>query len=402
MLTEELKYSYNDVALMPAIMSSIKSRSECNPFYNDVPVEFGDISQASMSLPIFTAPMDTVINQDNLAEFEKNRVIPILPRTIPIEDRLEFSKQGKWVAYSLAEFRQYFVDFSIKDGNIDDNIKFTEWHDMSFMTTKALIDVANGHMKEIYDLVTAAKDRAKCLNYKLKVMVGNIANPETYRLAASSGVDYIRVGIGGGAGCLTSTQTGVHYPIASLISEIAKIKREITTGLLSSGKKPYEISKALPKIVADGGVRGYSDVIKALALGADYVMCGSVFNKMWESAALFCTSNSKFPEGFKPNSTEEEKREFIQKHKGMPNLLKEFSGMSTKERQKMMNKKASTTSEGISKAQCVEYTMQQWTENFADYLKSAMSYTGYRDITDFIGNPSIILLSQQSSQAINK
>ena len=32
-------------------------------------------------------------------------------------------------------------------------------------------------------------------------------------------------------------------------------------------------------IIADGGMKSYSDIIMSLALGADYVMIGSIFNK---------------------------------------------------------------------------------------------------------------------------
>ena len=51
MLIKEMKYSYNDIAIVPAIKSNVEHRSECNPYTGN----FGD-----SSLPIFTAPMSTV------------------------------------------------------------------------------------------------------------------------------------------------------------------------------------------------------------------------------------------------------------------------------------------------------------------------------------------------------
>ncbi len=63
-------------------------------------------------------------------------------------------------------------------------------------------------------------------------------------------------------GALTSKNVGVGYPMASLIKEC------------------YDISCILDKpakIVADGGMKNYSDIIKALGLGADMVMLGSIF-----------------------------------------------------------------------------------------------------------------------------
>ena len=52
--TNELKYCYNDLSIVPAAISTITSRSECNPFYGD------DM------LPIFTAPMATIANIHNM------------------------------------------------------------------------------------------------------------------------------------------------------------------------------------------------------------------------------------------------------------------------------------------------------------------------------------------------
>lgn len=70
-------YSYNDVTIIPSIISNINSRSECNPFVDAI----------NNLLPIFTAPMASVINEDNWDIFLKNGIIPIVPRNIDIERR---------------------------------------------------------------------------------------------------------------------------------------------------------------------------------------------------------------------------------------------------------------------------------------------------------------------------
>jgi len=43
-------------------------------------------------------------------------------------------------------------------------------------------------------------------------MVGNIANPETYKEYCEIGVDYIRVGVGSGSACTTSANGAIHLP----------------------------------------------------------------------------------------------------------------------------------------------------------------------------------------------
>ena len=80
-------------------------------------------------------------------------------------------------------------------------------------------------------------------------------------------------------GCITSSNTSIHYPIASLLSETYEIK-----------KKLEHAGEWTPLIIADGGIRNYSDVIKAIGiLGADYVMIGGLFSKI--EKVFDCTTN---------------------------------------------------------------------------------------------------------------
>ena len=104
---------------------------------------------------------------------------------------------------------------------------------------------------------------------KISLMGGNIANFYSIEYYMLSGFDYVRCGIGGGSGCLTSVHTSIHCPMASLIDDLYLYREKI-----------FDRTKHVKtKIIADGGIKTYSDVIKCLALGADYVMMGYTFSK---------------------------------------------------------------------------------------------------------------------------
>ena len=83
-------------------------------------------------------------------------------------------------------------------------------------------------------------------------------------------------------------------------------------------------------------------------------------------------------------------------------VYKYYRGMSTKEVQKSWNKSELKTGEGISKYNKVDYTLGGWCENFTDYLKSAMSYTNSRKLSDFIGEVKWEVISQNSFNRFNK
>jgi isopentenyl diphosphate isomerase/L-lactate dehydrogenase-like FMN-dependent dehydrogenase len=140
--------------------------------------------------------------------------------------------------------------------------------------------------------------------------------------------------------------------MASLLDEIRIIKKKGT------------------KVVADGGISGYSDAIKCLALGADYVMMGKVFTK----AAI---------------------------HGERIGSQVSYYGMSTKTAQKEMGCLKLKTSEGKFDVLTKEYTLEGWAENFTDYLRSAMSYTGARDLGTFRTQTTCQVISPNSSYAIN-
>jgi isopentenyl diphosphate isomerase/L-lactate dehydrogenase-like FMN-dependent dehydrogenase len=177
--------------------------------------------------------------------------------------------------------------------------------------------------------------------------------------------------------CLTTQNTGVGYPMASLIKEC------------------YEISTTLKNpayIVADGGMKDYSDIIKALALGADFVMLGSVLNKSLES------SGENYL--WKRIKVSQKIAEWAYSLK-IP-VYKKFRGMSTKEVQKKWGAKTIKTSEGVVRFRKVEYTLEKWVENFEHYLRSAMSYSGAHNLKEFTNQTELVQITDNAFKRFNK
>ena len=337
------KFDFKDITIVPESVSTISSRKEVSP-YNEL-----------MYLPVMVSPMDTVVDDKNYHLFKDNLIPVCIPRGYK-------DYPGTFKSISLDEFETY-VEWYIENENFGD--------------VRILVDIANAHIEKLHRLcrkfVTTRKDKSHVL------MVGNVANPKTYRELAKIGVDYVRVGIGGGSGCLTSANTGIHFPMASLIHECYQYKK----------KEGYNT-----KIVADGGFRNYDDIIKAIMLGADYVMLGGILNKCLES----CSTTKLFGISLSENLS----KYIWNNHKWLrKNLKKSFRGMSTKEVQKKWGREILKTSEGISKTNPVEYTIEQWTENFTDYLKSAMSYTNSKTLDEF-RNSEFVFITQNSLNRFNK
>ena len=342
-----MKLDLDDFLIKPFIVSDIYSRQEIYPYCRNG------------KLPLITAPMDTVIDDSSIEIFSKHFNI-----CMPRKNDLSIS-YDHFYSYGYDDFEEVFSKLDIPMGK----------------QVYALIDVANGHMSRLHDM--AYKYKQKHGN-RLVLMVGNVATPETFEILHKAGADYIRVGIGNGNGCLTTMQTGVGYPMGSLIKECKDIKDKN-----SSMWNGYPKTK----IVADGGFKSYSDIIKALALGADYVMLGSILNKMFESAGqLYDEFNTPI------KNNEENKQLFLE---GKP-FYKDFRGMSTKSVQKEWGREKHRTSEGIESIRPVEYTYDTWVENFTDYLKSAMSYCGAMTLYDFIGVPEMIEISEKSYKRFHK
>ena len=74
-----MTYGLDDITLCPAKITTVRYRTECSPYNDD-----------SM-LPLFTAPMNSVINEHNYKTFIKNKINTVIPRGVKYKRRFDLS-----------------------------------------------------------------------------------------------------------------------------------------------------------------------------------------------------------------------------------------------------------------------------------------------------------------------
>ncbi len=102
---------------------------------------------------------------------------------------------------------------------------------------------------------------------------GNVVSRHAFRyLAEEAQLDFIKVGIGGGSICITREQKGIGRGQASALMDVVA-ERDLYF---------KETGDYVP-ICSDGGLANDTQVIVALAMGADFVMQGRYFAMTFES-----------------------------------------------------------------------------------------------------------------------
>lgn len=119
-----------------------------------------------------------------------------------------------------------------------------------------VLDSAHGHSRNVLRAIELVKGAFP----KCQLVAGNVATYEGAKAILKAGADTVKVGIGPGSICTTRIVAGVGVPQVTAILESVRAAREL-------GRC----------VIADGGVKFSGDVVKAIAMGADTVMVGSLF-----------------------------------------------------------------------------------------------------------------------------
>ena len=118
-----------------------------------------------------------------------------------------------------------------------------------------VIDTAHGHSSAVIAQVARLKKEFS----GAQIIAGNIATEEAAKALIDAGADALKVGIGPGSICTTRIVAGVGVPQLTAIMDACKAA-----------------NKAGIPVIADGGIKYSGDMAKALAVGAESCMVGSL------------------------------------------------------------------------------------------------------------------------------
>ncbi len=204
------------------------------------------------------------------------------------------------------------------------------------------VDSAHGHSQNVLDTVRAIKAK-----FDIDVVAGNIATTEGARDLIAAGADAIKVGIGPGSICTTRIVSGVGMPQITAIMNALK------------ACQPAGIP-----LIADGGIRHSGDIAKAIGVGADCVMLGSLFAGLEES----------------PGESIIHMGRRYKQYRGMGSQGAMMQGSADRYGQKGVTKKDKLVPEGVEGRVPFRGSLSDFVYQLVGGLRSGMGYCGAQDI----------------------
>jgi len=353
-------YTYDDIGIIPRVKSEIKSRSNVSLGVDIIsrtidPTFNRNKLIAVLNMPFISAPMDTVCGPAMAHILAKNGSVGILHRFQEIEKQVFDLENTMYLLHpDSEESRKYNIGVAVGvTGDYQERLtKLIESFNKLNVTMDVLwicFDTANGFTTMMENAIKWFTNDSGLYNRdNMIIIAGNVASKEGYEFLDNLGVDFCRVGIGGGSACSTSIATGISGGNVSVIAEI------------DSYRSSNDFAKA--KIIADGGIRHSGDVVKALAVGADIVMLGRLLS------------------GFNQSPGDIIKMENDEKKK----LFRGLASKSATEIATSLNKKNKYKNpEGIETLVPLKGDVNDFILEFTYGIKSGLSYCNAKSIPEF-------------------
>lgn len=333
--------TYDDIQLVPSY-SEVESRTK-------IELSTKLSTNYTIRVPLVASCMDTVCESNMAIKMAELGGVGCIHRFMSIEDQVREVSKVLYVIKKTTSVEDTsrlslnFVSTPIMAA-VGANGDYLE---RALELTNAganviLIDVAHGHHKFVKDALGQLKQN---LPYWVDVIAGNIATQRAAMDLMDWGADGLRVGIGGGSLCSTRVQTGFGVPNISSIQQVVEV--------------------ANVPVMADGGIRSSGDIAKAIAVGADNVMLGSLLA-----------------------GTKESPGNIIENGDG---LYKRYRGSASRET-KTIHGQVARNVEGESTIVPFKGGVEFVVEGLLDGLRSALSYAGASSLANFW--PEYVVVTQ--------
>ncbi|MCX7955815.1 MAG: IMP dehydrogenase [Patescibacteria group bacterium] len=314
-----------------------------------------------LKVPIISSPMDKVTEAKMAKEMAKNGGLGIIHRNLSVlsqfkmVDSVKKEKNFDKDKASLDDKKRLLVGAAVGVGeDFFQRVKALSEADVDIL----VIDSGHGYSSFIKEAVLYIKK-----NYpKIVIMAGNVATLEGAYFLTKIGVDILRVGMGPGSICTTRIVTGMGVPQLTAIAEAV------------FGSK----NKA--SIVADGGIKQFGDIAKALAFGAKAVMLGSLLAGCDESPGEIVEINSQK----------------YKKYRGMGSISAMKKGGAERYGQKKETSEKKLIAEGVEGLVKYRGKVSEYLFQLAGSLKSSFYYIGARNINDFFKKAHFIKITPSS------
>jgi IMP dehydrogenase/GMP reductase len=284
---------YDDINLIPRVISHIEHRGDV-----DTSSVFAGVK---LTVPLIGAPMPDVCDGKMVALLREYGAYGFIHRFNTIEEQVNEFKISKGAGgCAIGATGDYLERFQAlhKEG-----------------CNSFCIDTANGaHIN-----VKRAIDKIMTSGHSVFLTAGNICSQENFDWLQNQSVYAIRCGIAGGGACTTKTETGIHSAMVDMLINVTSNKYPIT--LSDDGMwVSYPDREIKSKVIADGSCKIPADLCKALAVGANFVMAGSILASCRESPAKPCGVTKIF-RGAASASVQEQSGKIPQYIEGTTNYL---------------------------------------------------------------------------------
>ncbi|MCF6221222.1 MAG: IMP dehydrogenase [Robiginitomaculum sp.] len=219
-----------------------------------------------------------------------------------------------------------------------------------------IIDTAHGHSIKVIEQVIRFKKHSP----DVQIIAGNIATEDAAAALIKAGADALKVGIGPGSICTTRIVAGVGVPQLTALIDVCKAA-----------------TKAGIPVIADGGIKYSGDLAKALAVGADVAMIGSLFAGASET----------------PGDVFLYKGRSYKSYRGMGSVGAMARGSADRYFQKDVADTMKLVPEGIEGRIGFKGPVGPIIHQLLGGVRAAMGYTGSADISTFHDNAEFVRIT---------